>query len=70
MIVLFTAACTGRQWGFGLEVGSKAELILAMSVIAESDLLYRDFNGTDCSFAAHLLVCNGYKDAEYMELVR
>lgn len=42
--------------GFGLEAGSKAELMLATSML--------------CKFPGSLLVCNGYKDAEYMELVR
>jgi hypothetical protein len=45
----------GRAHGFGLEVGSKAELVLALSVLATSP-------GTN-------LVCNGIKDLEYMELV-
>ena len=47
----------GRPHGFGLEVGSKAELVLAAAALAEVDA------------AGTLLVCNGYKDAEYMELV-
>lgn len=41
--------------GFGLEAGSKAELVLAMSMLAK-------YSGSN-------LVCNGYKDREYMELV-
>lgn len=39
----------------GLEAGSKAELVLAMSMLAK-------YPGSN-------LVCNGYKDVEYMELV-
>lgn len=46
----------GQKFGFGLEVGSKAELIMAMSLL--------------CQYPpGSLMVCNGYKDAEYMELV-
>lgn len=40
---------------FGLEAGSKAELVLAMSMLAK-------YPGSN-------LVCNGYKDKDYMELV-
>lgn len=46
----------GKPHGFGLEVGSKAELVMVMSQLAGRP------PGTN-------LVCNGYKDAEYMELV-
>lgn len=46
----------GAAHGWGLEVGSKAELLLAMSLLA--------------GMPGSLLVCNGYKDAQYMELVR
>lgn len=45
----------GAPFNFGLEVGSKAELAMVMSVLAPHP-------GTN-------LVCNGYKDIEYMELV-
>ncbi|KAK9830421.1 hypothetical protein WJX72_011676 [[Myrmecia] bisecta] len=45
----------GQKFGFGLEVGSKAELLMAMSLLAK-------YPGTN-------MICNGYKDAEYMELV-
>lgn len=44
-----------QRYGFGLEAGSKAELMLAMSML--------------CHYPGSNLVCNGYKDAEYMELV-
>ena len=46
---------TGRPFNFGLEVGSKAELLMAMSKIGSSP--------------GALLVCNGYKDAAFMRLV-
>jgi len=41
----------GRPWGFGLEAGSKPELLIALTAMKD--------NG--------LIVCNGYKDAQYME---
>lgn len=46
----------GEPYRFGLEVGSKAELVMVMSQLAGRPA------GTN-------LVCNGYKDSEYMELV-
>ncbi|GBF89380.1 arginine decarboxylase [Raphidocelis subcapitata] len=45
----------GEKYGFGLEAGSKAELAMVMSVLAPHP--------------GSILVCNGIKDAEYMELV-
>ena len=47
----------GAQHRFGLEAGSKAELLLAASMLSAQP-------------PGALLVCNGYKDAAYMELVR
>ena len=43
----------GRSYGMGLEVGSKPELIAGIAIQAGE--------GT-------LLICNGYKDAEYVEM--
>tara|TARA_R110001599_G_scaffold145321_1_gene327561 strand:+ start:3702 stop:5648 length:1947 start_codon:yes stop_codon:yes gene_type:complete len=43
----------GRQYNHGFEAGSKAELIIAMAQLRESD---------------GLIICNGYKDAEFIEL--
>ncbi|MDH4039926.1 MAG: biosynthetic arginine decarboxylase, partial [Gammaproteobacteria bacterium] len=43
----------GRQYNHGFEAGSKAELIIAMAQLKESD---------------GLIICNGYKDAEFIEL--
>ena len=43
----------GASHHFGLEVGTKAELIEAMSLIKDPDAC---------------LICNGYKDAEYIHL--
>ncbi|KAF9603150.1 hypothetical protein IFM89_034160 [Coptis chinensis] len=45
----------GAPYGFGLEAGSKPELLLAMSCLCK---------GSPDAF----LVCNGYKDAEYISL--
>ncbi len=42
----------GRPWEFGLEAGSKPELLIALSAM-----------GTD----GGLIVCNGYKDRAYVE---
>lgn len=43
----------GRAFGLGLEAGSKPELLVAMALLQDSSCL---------------LVCNGYKDAEYIEI--
>ncbi|KAK9108965.1 hypothetical protein Sjap_017025 [Stephania japonica] len=45
----------GLPYRFGLEAGSKAELLLAMSCLCK---------GSQDGF----LICNGYKDAEYVSL--
>ena len=42
----------GRRWHFGLEAGSKAELLIALSLIEDPEAL---------------LICNGYKDQRYIE---
>ena len=42
----------GRRWNFGLEAGSKAELLIALSLLDDLDAL---------------LICNGYKDRLYIE---
>jgi arginine decarboxylase len=42
----------GRQYGFGIEAGSKPEL-LAVAALAENDMP---------------IVCNGFKDAEFIEM--
>ncbi|MGD2046432.1 MAG: biosynthetic arginine decarboxylase [Gemmatimonadota bacterium] len=47
-------AAYGKELGFGLEVGSKPELLAGLS-------LTRGMNGMP-------LVCNGFKDAEYVEI--
>ncbi|MFN9547932.1 MAG: biosynthetic arginine decarboxylase [Cyanobacteriota bacterium] len=43
---------TGRRWHFGLEAGSKAELLIALALLDDADAL---------------LICNGYKDRRYIE---
>ncbi len=42
----------GRPWSFGLEAGSKPELLIALASMKGS---------------GGLLICNGYKDAKYIE---
>ena len=42
----------GRPWRFGLEVGSRPELLIALAVLSEDD---------------GFIVCNGYKDIAYLE---
>ncbi len=43
---------SGSRWHFGLEAGSKAELLIALSLLED---------------ARALLICNGYKDRRYIE---
>jgi arginine decarboxylase len=43
---------SGRRWHFGLEAGSKAELLIALSLVNDPQAL---------------LICNGYKDQRYIE---
>jgi arginine decarboxylase len=43
---------SGRRWNFGLEAGSKAELLIALSLLDDPEAL---------------LICNGYKDRRYIE---
>jgi arginine decarboxylase len=52
-MVVETLLDCGRDAGLGLEVGSKAELLAALSLLDGEDTL---------------LVCNGYKDTETMEM--
>ncbi|MFD1217049.1 biosynthetic arginine decarboxylase [Microbulbifer celer] len=51
--VIEEIARAGRQFGHGLEAGSKAELIAALSILDNTDAL---------------IVCNGYKDEEFINL--
>ena len=43
----------GEEWGTGLEVGSKPELQAVLALTERTD---------------HIIVCNGYKDEEYLRL--
>ncbi|MEB3331517.1 MAG: biosynthetic arginine decarboxylase [Synechococcaceae cyanobacterium] len=43
---------SGCRWHFGLEAGSKAELLIALSLLDDPEAL---------------LICNGYKDRRYIE---
>lgn len=51
--VVDTLLAEGREYGMGLEVGSKPELIAGIAVQAGE---------------GSLLICNGYKDVEYVEM--
>ncbi|GAB1255873.1 biosynthetic arginine decarboxylase [Aurantivibrio plasticivorans] len=51
--VIEEIASFGARYHHGLEAGSKAELIIALSHLKDTD---------------SLIVCNGYKDAEFIEL--
>ena len=51
--VVEAVAKAGRAFGHGLEAGSKAELLAAIPIIGKGDMP---------------LVCNGYKDSEFIEL--
>jgi len=42
----------GRPWSFGLEVGSRPELLIALAVLSDDD---------------GFIICNGYKDVAYLE---
>lgn len=53
-IVQEIAQC-GRRLGFGMEVGSKPELLAVMAMTASNP--------------NQLIVCNGFKDAQYIEAV-
>ena len=43
----------GSSWNFGLEVGSKSELLIGLSFLKNKE---------------SLLICNGYKDKNYIEI--
>ncbi len=43
----------GNQWNFGLEVGSKSELLIGLALLENQN---------------SLLICNGYKDKKYIEI--
>ncbi len=43
----------GSPWNFGLEVGSKSELLIGLSLLENQK---------------SLLICNGYKDSKYIEV--
>jgi arginine decarboxylase len=45
---------SGREFGFGLEVGSKPELLVVMAMAEDAD---------------RVIICNGFKDDSYIETV-
>ncbi|MGH9379241.1 MAG: biosynthetic arginine decarboxylase [Thermoanaerobaculia bacterium] len=50
--VVETLLAAGRRWNFGLEAGSKPELLAVMAMLDDPQAV---------------IVCNGYKDEEYVE---
>ncbi len=50
----------GKPYCYGLEAGSKPELMIALAMLEPSDT-------PDSEAAQSLLICNGYKDREYIE---
>lgn len=50
----------GKSYYFGLEAGSKPELMIALAMLEPSDAPEAEHNQA-------LLICNGYKDREYIE---
>lgn len=50
--VVETLVETGKQYAYGLEAGSKPELLAVMALLDQQDAL---------------VICNGYKDEEYVE---
>src|SRR5262249_50743356 len=50
--VVETIVNTGKQYSCGLEAGSKPELLAVMALLEDDDAL---------------IICNGYKDEEYVE---
>ncbi|MBX7101984.1 MAG: biosynthetic arginine decarboxylase [Myxococcaceae bacterium] len=50
--VVETIVEQGKQYGYGLEAGSKPELLAVMALLDDEDAL---------------IICNGYKDEEYVE---
>ncbi len=51
--VIAEIAKAGARFGHGLEAGSKAELLIAMASLSNQD---------------SLIICNGYKDEEFLDL--
>src|SRR5262249_58645778 len=50
--VVETIVDTGKQYHYGLEAGSKPELLAVMAMLEDEEAL---------------IICNGYKDEEYVE---
>src|SRR5207248_4825001 len=50
--IVDTITSAGRAYNYGLEAGSKPELLAVMAMLDDDDAL---------------IICNGYKDEEYIE---
>jgi arginine decarboxylase len=57
--IVESLVCYGKSYQFGLEAGSKPELMIAIATLEPSSS-QETSSGT-------LLICNGYKDKEYIE---
>ena len=58
---------SGAPRAFGLEAGSKAELLLAVAVMRSCADVEQTKKDAQTPYAP-LLVCNGYKDASYVRV--
>ena len=55
----------GKPYNFGLEAGSKAELIIALAAL-ETESVNDNLSEAE-TLSDRSLICNGYKDREYIE---
>ena len=70
--VLLSLVSAGTKRGFGLEAGSKAELLLCIAILRRAQSSFCA-EGTDNSAEGSerikpLMVCNGYKDEDFVRL--
>lgn len=61
--VIEEIASFGKKYHHGFEAGSKAELIVAISQLKDALVNEKETNQPNS-----IIVCNGYKDAEFIEL--
>lgn len=67
--LLISLVADGARNGFGLEAGSKPELLLALAVLQRAKTLQpKTERNSKQDVPAPLLVCNGYKDDGYIQL--
>ena len=82
--LLLSLVLAGAREGFGLEAGSKAELILCLAVLQKAQVMggyhamkkrndcrnldAHTLSASDYSLPTPFLICNGYKDGDYVGL--